>query len=66
MKRLKNKALWVAIFAFIPMLVAALTDYNIFVTLPHNYGELVAALLGILIIAGILNNPDKGEWYKDE
>lgn len=53
MNRFKNYGLWVAIFAFIPMLVEA---FGIKV-IPSNYDELVKAFLSILVLAGILNNP---------
>lgn len=53
MNRWKNYGLWAAIFAFIPMLLEA---FGLDV-LPANYEELWKALLSILVIAGILNNP---------
>jgi uncharacterized membrane protein len=55
--RWKNYGLWAAILAFIPLLVDALKVYNIDVILPGNYDELTKAILGILVLAGILNNP---------
>ena len=55
--RLRNYGLWTAIFAFIPLLVDALGTYDINIVLPGNYGKVVQALLGILVLAGILNNP---------
>ncbi len=67
MNRVRNYGLWVAIFAFIPLLVEALGDYSIFVLLPSNYSQIIAALLGILVIAGLLNDPNTdNHWYKDE
>ncbi|SHH76113.1 Uncharacterized membrane protein [Caloranaerobacter azorensis DSM 13643] len=53
MNRWKNYGLWAAIFAFIPMLLEA---FGLDV-LPTNYEELWKALLSILVIAGIINNP---------
>ncbi len=53
MNRFKNYGLWVSIGAFIPMLFKGLG----FDILPGNYNELVSGLLGILVLAGILNNP---------
>jgi uncharacterized membrane protein len=65
--RVKNYGLWVAIFAFVPLLVEALSDYSVFIILPGNYDKLIIALLGILILAGILNNPTtEDHGYKDE
>lgn len=51
--RFKNYGLWVSIAAFIPML---LKSFGLDV-LPSNYSDLVNAFLGILVMAGILNNP---------
>lgn len=50
--RFSNYGLWVSIAAFIPMLAQ---DFGF--KLPTNYADLINAILGILIIAGILNNP---------
>jgi uncharacterized membrane protein len=61
MNRWRNYGLWLSIFAFIPML---LKGFNIDV-LPGNYDELVVAFLGILVLAGIINNPKEGNWYLD-
>lgn len=57
MKRIRNYGLWAAIFAFIPLLVEALGDYNILVELPGNYEKIVIGFLGILVLAGIISNP---------
>jgi len=54
MSRWKNYSLWVSIFAFIPMLLEAF-GIN---ALPSNYEELTKGLLSILVIAGILSNPN--------
>lgn len=51
--RLSNYALWVSVFAFIPMLLKGL-GMDI---LPSNYSELVSGFLGILVLLGIINNP---------
>lgn len=55
--RYRNYGLWGAILAFIPLLSDALGFYNINLVLPGNYAELATALLGILVLAGIINNP---------
>ena len=57
-RRWKNYALWLAIASFIPIFVSALADYNILITLPENYEKLIIALLGILVLAGIISNPE--------
>lgn len=51
--RFKNYGLWVSILAFIPMLCDA---FGLKI-LPANYEQLCKALLSILVVAGILNNP---------
>lgn len=53
MDRFKNYGLWVSIAAFIPMFLKGI-GYDI---LPSNYNEIVNSLLGILVVAGILSNP---------
>ena len=61
MERFRNYALWAAIFAFIPILMQGFgLDL-----LPDNYSEIWTALLGILVLAGIINNPTKGKFYND-
>lgn len=60
MNRFKNYGLWVSIFALIPLLAQAF-GYK----LPVNYNEIINAILGILVAAGILNNPTDGKGYLD-
>ncbi|MFD3156494.1 holin [Haloimpatiens sp. FM7330] len=63
MKRFKNYGLWVSIFAFIPLLLEGLGIH----ILPENYNEIVNAFLGILVLAGILSNPDtENKGYLDD
>lgn len=65
--RLRSYAMWVSIFAFIPMFVEALTTYNIYIYLPTNYETLITAILGLLVLFGVINNPTtKSPWYKDD
>lgn len=64
--RFRNYALWAAVLSFIPLIADSLGVYNIKLILPGNYGELAAGLLGILVLAGILNNPSQGTGYKDK
>jgi uncharacterized membrane protein len=66
MNRFKNYALWLAVFAFVPILADSLEVYNIQLVLPGNYDKLVVGLLGILVLAGFLNNPSSGTGFKDE
>ncbi len=53
LKRFKNYGLWVSIFALIPLI---LEGFKIHI-LPDNYSQIVTAILSILVMAGILNNP---------
>ena len=62
MNRFKNVGLYVSIFAFIPLL---LKGFGLDV-LPSNYNEIVSAFLGILVLAGILRNPNSGNGYIDK
>ncbi|SHH17068.1 holin [Clostridium grantii] len=62
MSRFKNYGLWISVAAFIPL---ALEAFGLKIV-PQNYDEIVNSLLGILVIAGIVNNPDKGTGYLDE
>lgn len=61
---LKNYKLWLAIFALIPLI---LEGFNLSI-LPSNYNEIVTLFLSILVMGGILNNPnpDKGESKEDK
>ena len=61
--RLKNYGLWVSVAAFIPML---LKTFGVDIV-PDQYNELVNALLGILVAAGLLNNPTtSSHWFADD
>ena len=62
MNRFKNVGLYVSIFAFVPLL---LKGFGLDV-LPENYNEIVSAFLGILVLAGILSNPNSGNGYIDK
>ena len=51
---LKSYRLWLAIFALIPLI---LEGFNLSI-LPLNYNEIVTLFLSILVMGGILNNPN--------
>jgi uncharacterized membrane protein len=62
-KRLRNYGLWVAVAAFIPML---LESFGLDV-LPENYNQLIKSFLGILVLLGIINNPTtENKGFKDD
>lgn len=53
MSRFKNYGLWISIAALIPMV---LKGFNIDI-LPDNYQEVINAVLAILVMLGLINNP---------
>ncbi|MDM5270463.1 hypothetical protein [Bacillus wiedmannii] len=61
-EKLKNRGLWVALFALLGMV---LMD-----TVPHfnlgRYQEYVDVLLFILAAAGVISNPNAGKWFADQ
>ncbi|MEK4640344.1 hypothetical protein NST14_29995 [Bacillus sp. FSL W8-0519] len=61
-EKLKNRGLWVALFALLGMV---LMD-----TVPHfnlgRYQEYVDILLFILAAAGVISNPNAGKWFADQ
>lgn len=61
--RFRNYGLWVSIAALIPMV---LQGFGLDI-LPENYKEIVNAILTILVMAGILNNPTTlNRWFLDD
>lgn len=58
-KRFRNKGLWLSILAFVPIISQQLGLSII----PHNYADVVNGVLGALVVLGILNNPESGNWY---
>lgn len=61
--RFKSYGLWLAVAALIPMILQGF-GLNV---LPDNYKEIVIAILGILVMAGILNNPTtEDKWFLDD
>jgi uncharacterized membrane protein len=61
-ERLKNYALWLAVAGFVG-LILQLCGVNV---APAQYDLVVNSFLGILVLAGILNNPTHGNGYKDK
>jgi uncharacterized membrane protein len=62
MKRFKNYGLWVAVAALVGMI---LQDAGVSVT-PEKYDGYVDAILTVLVLAGIINNPSSGRGFRDE
>jgi uncharacterized membrane protein len=61
-KRLRNYGLWLAVAALIGMV---LQDVGVNIA-PERYQAYVDAVLTILVLAGIVNNPSKGTGFRDE
>lgn len=62
MNKFKNYGLWVAIAALIGMIVQ---DAGIQIS-PEKYQAYVDSILFILVIAGVISNPESGKWFKDK
>lgn len=61
-KRLKNYGLWLAVASLVVMV---LQDAGVNIA-PERYQAYVDAVLTILVLAGIVNNPSQGTGYRDE
>lgn len=61
-KRLRNYGLWLAVAALVGMV---LQDVGVNIA-PDRYQAYVDAVLTILVLAGIINNPSQGTGYRDE
>jgi uncharacterized membrane protein len=61
-KRLKNYGLWLAVTALVGMI---LQDLGVNIA-PERYQAYVDAVLTILVLAGIVNNPSQGNGFRDE
>lgn len=53
MSRFRNYGLWLSVVALVPMVCKG---YGLNI-LPDNYSDITNAVLGILVLGGILNNP---------
>ncbi|MHC2834794.1 hypothetical protein [Bacillus sp. F9_6S_D1_P_5] len=61
-EKLKNRGLWVALFALLGMvLMDAVPNFNL-----GRYQEYVDIILFILIAAGVVSNPTAGKWFTDQ
>jgi uncharacterized membrane protein len=61
MQRFKNYALWSSLFIGLVPLLAQAFGYE----LPGEYDAIINSILGILVTAGLLNNPSQGNGFKD-
>jgi uncharacterized membrane protein len=61
MSRFKNYGLWVALFALGGLIV---NDFGLLA--PEQYDQYVAAILSILVAAGVVSNPSIGKGFIDK
>jgi uncharacterized membrane protein len=63
-QRFRNYGFWSALFAFIVMI---LQTFEI-VKLPDNYADIINGFLGLLVLAGIINDPNtaQSKWFSDD
>ncbi|TXR64197.1 hypothetical protein DM800_16040 [Bacillus sp. AY18-3] len=60
-EKLKNRGLWVALFALLGMvLMDTIPNFNL-----GRYQEYVDVILFILAAAGVISNPSVGKWFAD-
>jgi uncharacterized membrane protein len=62
MSKFKNYGLWVAVAAFIGLI---LQDAGVIVT-PEKFQGYVDIILNILVLAGIISNPSVGKGFTDK
>lgn len=62
MTKYRNYGLWVAVAALVGMI---LQDAGLAIT-PEKYDGYVQAVLGVLVLAGIVSNPSKGAGFSDK
>jgi uncharacterized membrane protein len=60
MSRFKNYGLWVALFALGGLIV---NDFGLLA--PEQYDQYVAAILTVLVAAGVVSNPSIGKGFSD-
>ncbi|MFP4976403.1 phage holin [Paenibacillus sp. CN-4] len=69
MKKWKNYGLWVSLTAAVLLAVQTIGAIFGFQLAPEKYDEVTAAVnavLGILVVLGIVSNPEAGKGYADK
>jgi phi LC3 family holin len=61
MNRFKNYALWLGVASLILLVVQA---FGVEVA-TDKYNEIVNAVLTVLVLAGVINNPTSGSGFRD-
>jgi phi LC3 family holin len=62
MARFKNYALWIAVASLILLM---LQMFGVSIA-EDKYNEVVNAVLTVLVLAGVVNNPSNGKGYSDK
>lgn len=62
MERFKNYGLWLSVAS---LLLMVLQDTGVNIT-TEKFNAYVQAILGILVLLGIVSNPKEGKWYQDK
>jgi uncharacterized membrane protein len=58
--RFKSYSLWVALFSLVGLIV---NDFGLLA--PEQYDQYVAAILTVLVAAGVVSNPSIGKGFTD-
>lgn len=69
MKKWQNYGLWVSLTAAVLLAVQTIGAIFDFQLAPEKYDEITAAvnaLLGVLVVLGIVSNPEAGKGYTDK
>lgn len=61
-QRWRNKGLWLSLSALVLMVLKDLG----FDIAPEHFQQYVSLILGIMVMAGVISDPNEGEWYNDE
>lgn len=61
MERFKNYGLWLSVAS---LLLMVLQDAGVNIT-QEKFNAYVQAILGILVLLGIVSNPKEGKWFND-
>lgn len=69
MSKWKNYGLWVSLVSALLLVVQTVGKIFGFQFTPEQYDEIVAAVnavLGVLVVLGIVSNPEAGKGYTDK
>lgn len=65
MNKWRNKGLWLAVAALVP-LTAQMFGVDLTPAWLNKFDALVNAVLTVLVLAGIVSNPSQGSGFSDE